>query len=231
MNNGADISLANLKISETMGDYLGEMYRLGLGKTWISTTSLAENLYVSGPATVRMVHRLQKLDLVEHQPYHGVKLTPLGVKAALLNIRRHRLVERFLVEIMEYEWHEVHNKADKLQKGFDQELEDRIDMLMNYPNTCPHGDPIPTRDGVMPELNDKPLTVVATGAKGRITRIKERTPAKLQYLGEIGLVPEATFQLLNRSPFNGPLRLQIGRDEQIIGFDLAAGIWVNCDPK
>lgn len=221
--------LAELNISDTMGDYLGELYRLSHNDTWISTTALAERLGVSGPATVRMVHRLQKFELVEHLPYNGVRLTDLGRKAALMNIRRHRLVERFLVDVLQFGWHEVHDEADVLQKGINQKLEDRIDSLMGHPQTCPHGDPIPTREGYMPLLNDRPLTVVPMGKRGVVSRVKERHPDKLRYMSEIGLIPGAEFEVLSRAPFNGPLRLKLGRNEQVIGYEFAAAIWVRCD--
>ncbi len=215
-------------ISTTMRDYLAEIYRLGQGGVWVSTTALAEQINVSGPAAVRMVRRLHQGGLVDHLPYRGVRLTPAGNKAALLGIRRHRLVERFLVDVLKFGWHEVHEEADELQKGITQRIEDRIDEVMDHPTACPHGDPIPSREGTMPELNDKPLTVVPPGAMGTITRVKTREPEKLQYLAEIGLVPGVAFELVNRAPFNGPLRLKLGPDgrEQVIGVELAAALWV-----
>lgn len=215
------------KISDAMRDYLAEIYRLGQGELWVSTTALAERLEVSGPATVRMVRRLHNLGLVDHLPYKGVRLTPPGKKVALRHIRRHRLVERFLVDVLKFGWDEVHDEADELHKGITQRLEDRIDELMGHPTTCPHGDPIPSISGEIVEIHDKPLTVVPPGSKGKITRVKTREPEKLKYLAEIGLVPGAAFELLNRAPFNGPLRLKIGRTEPIIGAELAAALWVD----
>jgi DtxR family Mn-dependent transcriptional regulator len=214
------------KISDAMRDYLGEIYRLGQGEAWVSTTAVAERLNVSGPATVRMVRRLHKSGLVDHLPYKGVCLTPPGKKVALLNIRRHRLVERFLVDILQFGWHEVHDQADELHRGISQPIEDRIDTLLDHPTACPHGEPIPTRDGVMPELDDKPLTVLPPGTTGEISRVKTHEPEKLRYLADIGLVPNAAFELISRAPFNGPLRLKIGRNEQVIGQELAAALWV-----
>jgi DtxR family Mn-dependent transcriptional regulator len=219
------------KISETMRDYLGEIYRLGHGNAWVSTTALAEVLDVSGPASVRMARRLHEAGLVDHLPYKGIQLTPYGKKVALLNIRRHRLVERFLVDVLMFGWDEVHDKADRLQRGVNQVIEDRMDELMGHPTSCPHGDPIPSQAGVMPALNDKPLTVIPPGRQGTITRVKTREPEKLQYLAEIGLVPGASFELVNRAPFNGPLRLKVGRNEQVIGNELAAALWVQLGGK
>jgi DtxR family Mn-dependent transcriptional regulator len=224
-------SAAKFKISETMRDYLGEIYRLGQGEAWVSTTALAERLNVSGPATVRMVRRLHDYGLVAHAPYKGVRFTPDGKKVALLNLRRHRLVERFLVDVMKFGWHEVHDQADGFQKGITQTIEDRMDDLLGRPTACPHGEPIPSREGVMPELHDRPLTVMPPGTNGVISRVKTHEPEKLLYLAEIGLVPGAPFELLNRAPFNGPLRLQIGRHEQVIGVELAAALWVLPTPK
>lgn len=224
------IPIPDHKISEAMRDYLSEIYRLGHGEAWVSTSALAERLNVSGPATVRMVRRLHKGGLVDHLPYKGVSLTPPGKKVALLHIRRHRLVERFLVDVLKFEWDDVHDVADYLHRGINQRLEDRIDELMGHPTTCPHGDPIPTPDGVMPELGDKPLTVIPPGAKGTISRVKTHEPEKLRYLSEIGLVPGAPFELINRAPFNGPFRLKVGRHEQIIGTELAAALWVLTPP-
>ncbi|RME74443.1 MAG: metal-dependent transcriptional regulator [Chloroflexi bacterium] len=211
-----------------MRDYLAEIYRLGQDRMWVSTTALADRLNVSGPATVRMVRRLHKGGLVDHLPYKGVRLTPPGKRVALLHIRRHRLVERFLVDVLKFGWEEVHFQADALHKGVTQEIEDRMDELMGYPKTCPHGDPIPTREGEMPDLGDVPLTVIPPGTAGKITRVKTHEPEKLRYLARIGLVPETPFELVSREPFNGPLRLKVGRQEQIIGAELAAALWVHC---
>lgn len=219
------------KISDTMRDYLAEIYRLGQGKAWVSTTAVADQLNVSGPAAVRMVRRLHDGGLVDHTPYKGVKLLPPGEKAALLGLRRHRLVERFLVDILKFGWHEAHDQADTLQKGINHLLEDRLDDLMGHPTTCPHGEPIPSKEGVMPELHDKPLKVIPPGGKGAISRIKERNPEKLEYLESIGLMPGTPFELVNRAPFNGPLRLKLDRNEQVIGNELAAGIWVLCNVR
>ena len=222
-----NLPLPDDKISDAMRDYLAEIYRLaGGGKLWVSTTALAERLAVSGPATVRMVRRLHNGGLVDHLPYKGVRLTPPGQKVALRHIRRHRLVERFLVDVLKFGWDDVHNEADELHKGITQRTEDRIDELMGHPTTCPHGDPIPSRDGQIAEIQDIPLTVIPPGTKGKISRVKTREPEKLKYLAEIGLVPGAPFELVNREPFNGPLRLSVGREELIIGAELAAALWV-----
>jgi len=216
-----------LEITSTMRNYLADVYRLGQEASWVSTTNLAESLEVSPPAVVRMVKRLHSAGLLEHQPYQGVRLTPSGVRQALFGLRRHRLVERFLVDVLGFGWHEVHDESDTMQSSITQRIEDRMDEIMGYPTRCPHGEPIPSRDGVMPEIDDLPLTVVSPGDGGEVSRIKTHDPDKLLYLASLKLVPGASFQLISRQPFDGPLRLAIGdRGEQVIGSELAAAIWV-----
>jgi DtxR family Mn-dependent transcriptional regulator len=174
-----------------------------------------------------MVKRLDRLGLLEHLPYQGVNLTPAGTHAALLGIRRHRLVERFLVDVLGFGWHEVHDEADLLQDGVNQKIEDRIDEVLGHPSRCPHGEPIPSRDGTLPQLDDLPLVVVSPGTQGRVSRIKTHDPDKLQYLASLNLLPGTAYKLISRQPFNGPIRLAIaGRGEQVIGGELAAAIWV-----
>lgn len=223
-----DITVTFEEISNAMRDYLAEIHRIGHGKMWVSTTLIAEQLSVSAPATVRMMHRLQNRGLVEHLPYKGVQLTLAGEKVALLAIRRHRLAERFLVDVLKMDWSEVHEEAEVFQRGITSAIEDRIDALMDFPTNCPHGDPIPSKSGVMPQVDDRPLTVVPRGVSGTISRIKTRETEKLQYLAKVGMVPGTPFLLVNRGPFNGPLRARLNdRDEYIIGNELAAAIWVH----
>jgi DtxR family Mn-dependent transcriptional regulator len=215
------------EVTPAMRNYLADIYRLSQGESWVSTTTLAEAMDVSPPAVARMVKRLDGSGLLEHLPYQGVTLTPSGTREALLGIRRHRLVERFLVDMLGFGWHEAHDEADLLQSGVNQKIEDRIDELLGHPTRCPHGEPIPSRDGVMPRLDDLPLIVVSPGMRGQISRIKTHDPDKLQYLANLNLVPGRPYRLVSRQPFNGPIRLEIAdQGEQVIGSELAAAIWV-----
>ena len=102
-----------------------------------------------------------------------------------------------------------------------------MDQMMGHPTRCPHGEPIPSRDGVMPEIDDAPFIIASPGTNGEISRIKTHDPDKLLYLASLKLVPGTPFRLINRQPFNGPLRVAIDdRGEQVIGSELAAAIWV-----
>jgi len=209
-----------------MQRYTAEIYRLQQDHPYVTLSMLGEHVHVSPQAVSRMIRRLKQAGLVVHKPYRGVRLTPEGERIALPAIRRHRLIEVFLVDVMRFGWEEVHNLADVLEPGINQVLEDRIDELTGHPTRCPHGDPIPTRDGVMPPLNDVSLATLRPGTKGRISRVRTHDPEKLRYLAQLGLVPDTPFELLSRAPFNGPLRIRVGNKEHILGHELATTLWV-----
>ncbi|MBZ0278772.1 MAG: metal-dependent transcriptional regulator, partial [Anaerolineae bacterium] len=134
-----------MSASEAMQEYLAEAYRLAYyqqdDNRYISTSALAEVMRVSPPAVTRMVQRLKEAGYLEHEPYRGITLTPAGEREALLSIRRHRLVERFLVDVMAFGWHEVHNEADQLGAVVSDTVIQRMSALAGHPRRCPHGEP------------------------------------------------------------------------------------------
>jgi DtxR family Mn-dependent transcriptional regulator len=215
--------------STAMQEYLAEAYRLAYyqkDNPYVSTSDLADVLHVSAPAVTRMVARLKEAGFLEHEPYRGITLTPSGEREALMSIRRHRLVERFLVDVMKFGWHEVHDAADELGANVTDKLVKRMDEMANFPRRCPHGEPIPTADGVMPHVVDYPLPHAKEGAELVISRVHTHDSEKLQYLNSLGLKPGARFQLLQRAPFNGPLQLKVGNEAHFIGFELAGALRV-----
>lgn len=209
-----------------MSHYLGELYRLGGVEEVVSPTELAEVMEVTPPAAARMIERLEERGLVERIPYQGVRLTERGSKEALREIRYHRLSEAFLVRVMGYGWHEAHDMADALAEVADEEFVRRMDEKAGFPTRCPHGEPIPTAEGEMPEVHDVPLTELSEGAAGRISRVKVREDDKLVYLAEVGIVPDQPFRIEGKAPFGGPVRLAIGRGEQTLGAELASAVRV-----
>jgi len=210
-----------LKISPIMREYLGEIYRLEHSPDGVTTSALAERLEVSPPAVVRMLRRLDEAGMLTHIPYQGVKLSTQGEREALRSIRRHRLLEVFLVRVMGFGWDEVHEQAHGLQLTITDAFEDRMDAVAGFPTHCPHGDPIPTKEGQLTEVNDQLLIEAPVGAQGVIRRVKTDDGDKLRYLAELGLVPGTRFHILNRAPFNGPLRVRAGDREHILGTEIA----------
>lgn len=214
-----------MSISPAMQEYLAEAYRLAYydkDNPYVSTSALAEVMHVSAPAVTRMVQRLKDAGYLEHEPYRGIYLTPAGEREALMNIRRHRLVERFLVDVMKFGWHEVHESADELGPVVSDTLVNRMEHMAGYPRRCPHGEPIPSAEGVMPRVEDEPLSTVKPGSDLVISRVNSHDADVLSYLDELGLKPGTRFRLVARAPFNGPLQLQVGDAVAVIGHELAA---------
>lgn len=210
--------------TDTMRDYLAEAYRLSYyqaSEVYISTSALAEVMHVSAPAVTRMVQRLKEYGYLEHEPYRGILLTELGKREALLTIRKHRLVERFLVDVMKFGWHEVHDYADDFGANVSDLLVDRMDEMAGYPRRCPHGEPIPRKNGIMPRVVDTPLHKVPVGQAYIVSRANTHDSSKLRYLDTMGLRPGAALTLLERAPFNGPLRVRVDGSDHFIGHELA----------
>jgi DtxR family transcriptional regulator, Mn-dependent transcriptional regulator len=218
--------------SAAMQEYLAEAYRLAYYQNddpYISTSALADVMHVSAPAVTRMVQRLKEAGYLEHEPYRGVYLTPKGEREALANIRRHRLVEVFLVKVMQFGWHEVHDQADDLGVVVSEAVVERMDRMAGHPRRCPHGEPIPTAEGRMPRVHDAPLNEAAPGSHLVISRVNTHDMDKLAYLGELGLTPGRRFTLISRAPFKGPIQLQLEDHVQVIGHELA-GVLRVCTP-
>jgi len=213
-------------LSLSMQRYAAEIYRLQQDHPYVSLSDLAGDLDVSAQAVSRMVRRLKDADLVEHEPYRGVRLTAAGERFSLPAIRRHRLIEVFLVRVMGFDWADTHDLAERLEQSINQSLEDRMDEMAGHPTRCPHGEPIPSRDGVMPQIDDVSLVTLRSGERGAISRVRTHDPAKLRYLATIGLVPGVPFDLRSCAPFNGPLRLMYAGQDEVLGYELASSLWV-----
>ncbi|MBX3058138.1 MAG: metal-dependent transcriptional regulator [Anaerolineae bacterium] len=212
--------------SAAMREYLAEIYRLEEETTTVSTTSLADRLNVSAPAVPRMLKRLRNAGYVKHVPYQGFELTELGRQEALKEIRRHRILEVFLVNIMGFSWDETHELADEMSKGLNDTITQRMAAMTDYPSRCPHGEPIPDDNGLLPPVVDSCIMNLAVGTKGRVSRVRTHEPERLQYFATLGLVPGANYEILGRAPFNGPMRLRVEREEVVIGVELTKSLWV-----
>jgi DtxR family Mn-dependent transcriptional regulator len=215
-----------MSVSDTMRRYAAEIYRLQQDHEQVSLSLLTVSVSASAQAISTMVKRLGDGGYLVHEPYRGVRLTAPGEKIAMPALRRHRLVEVFLVRVMKYDWAAAHELADVFEHGVNSELEDRIDELAGRPTHCPHGEPIPSKEGVMPALNDLSLLEVPSGSDCVISRVRTHDMDKLHYIGELGLVPGVPFHLLSCAPFKGPLRLQMKPQDHVIGYELAGSLWV-----
>ena len=209
-----------------MREYLGEVYRFEHRGDRATTGLIAERVGVSLPAVAKMLARLDKAGLLKREPYQGVRLTPSGEREALRSIRRHRLLEVFLVKVMGFGWEETHDHSHALEGALNEALEDRMDEMTGHPTRCPHGDPIPTKDGVMPQVRDVCLADCPPGASGRLSRVRTHDPDKLRYLAGLQLTPGAPISVKSHAPFNGPVRVASGSAEHVLGTELARSLFV-----
>lgn len=212
--------------SQAAEDYLKAIYELQEDEGSASTSGIAARLATSPAACTKMVKQLARMELIVHQPYHGVRLTASGEMVALEVIRHHRLIELYLAKALGYSWDEVHDEAEKLEHHISEDFEDRIEQALDYPQYDPHGDPIPSRAGVIPPLRGKPLTECAEGESLIILRVRDDNPEILKYLTRLGLTLETRLKITEKQPFGGPVTLQLENGTCHVGQELAASLYV-----
>ena len=212
-------------------DYLKAIYKLSHEAAAASTSSIAGRLGVAAPSVTGMLKRLSEQGLVEHVPYYGARLTEDGTEAAVRTIRRHRVLELFLVEVLGYTWDRVHDEAERLEHAVSDELIERMAQVLGEPELDPHGDPIPSASGRMNERRYPALHEVGAGVRAVLRRVSDKDPEMLRYLAELGLVPGALLEVLECAPFNGPLRVRVQGTERIVGSELASSLQVEIESE
>lgn len=213
-------------VSQAVEDYVKAIYLLEQREGKVTTKELALALDVAAPSVTAMIKRLHAMRLVRHTRYRGVSLTPAGRRMALEVIRHHRLLELYLVEALGIPWDQVHDEAERLEHVISEELEERIAERLGHPVADPHGDPIPTKAGEMDQPTYLPLSELSPGTAAIVKRVADQAPAKLRYLGGLGLFPEARVTLLEKAPFGGPMSLEVGETRCTLGDELARHIYV-----
>jgi DtxR family Mn-dependent transcriptional regulator len=214
-------------ITQAAQDYLKAIYMLGQGGQPVTTSALADRLRVSAASVTNMVKRLAETGFVAHTPYQGVILTDVGEKIALEVIRHHRLIELYLQEMLGYPLEDVHDEAERLEHVISEEFEDRIDRALGHPTHDPHGDPIPTKEGRVPAHAWSSLAETEAGRRVVVRRIGDQDPGCLQYLRSLGLLPDVEVEVLEKAPYDGPLRLLVSDDERHVGIDVARNVFVS----
>ncbi len=221
--------------TDGMLDYLAAIYKLAQANDRVTTSALADMMCVSPPAASSMLKRLQDSDFVERSAPDGITLTEQGRLAALQLIRRHRLLEAFLVEVMGFTWDQVDVEAHRLEHSVSAAFEERMDRLSGYPTHCPHGDPIPLKDGTLPDEKLMAVTALEPGQQGVLRRIGTNEPSILRYLSQLKLMPGREIRLVDMAPFNGPVTLELlnlingdaqFNPTQILGSELADQLFV-----
>lgn len=213
------------KVSSSAEEYLLTLYRLESSNERAGSSQLAKMFGVKAPSVTGMLRRLSERGWVRYQRYRPPELTEEGRRVAVQLVRRHRLLETFLVRFLEYSWDEVHEEVQKLEHTVSDRLLERIDNKLGRPRYDPHGDPIPDAQGRMPDHQLVPLTRLEEGGQAEVGRVDNRSRHLLTVLGEIGAFPGTSVTRL-RGPQNGKLSLRVGRREIQLDGDIARLIWV-----
>ena len=210
---------APVQFSVSVEDYLKAIFHLTEGGDAASTTAIAERLGVAAPSVTGMVKRLAEQGLVRHEPYRGAELTGPGRRAALRTVRRHRILEAYLVAFLGYDWGSVHDEAERMEHAVTDLLVERMAQALGNPSVDPHGDPIPAPDGTIAEVIYTPLTEMPAGP-AVVSRVQAEDRERLRYLASVGLVPGADVVVLAHAPFAGPVTVRVGTHTQVIGREL-----------
>ncbi len=218
-------------ISQSSQDYIKTIYKLmhGLSPVESVTTSLvADKMEVAPASATNMLKKLAEMKLVEHTPYQGVVLTPLGKRVALEVIRHHRLLELYLSEVLGYDLDKVDAEADRLEHVISEEFEDKIDAVLGYPTVDPHGAPIPSKDGSIEYGNYLVLSDIPAGQSVRIRQVSDQSAEMLRYMGSMGIKPDVQIEVIGRAPFNGPIEIVVeGGASYSLGLEVAGYIYVS----
>lgn len=222
------------ELSHNIQDYLKWIYEFTLDGSRASTNQLANALGISAASVTNMIQKLSKTQpaYVTYEKHKGVKLTDAGQHAALKIIRRHRLIEHYLVEKLGYRWDEVHAEAEILEHAMSPLLEKRIDAALDHPKFDPHGDPIPDINLKVPHIEQIPLSALEIGKTGCVMRVPNEDPQVLRYLGKFGFKPGSNIKLLARTPYDQTMQVKIIEtgEKAVIGLTLGNKIKIAPEP-
>jgi DtxR family transcriptional regulator, Mn-dependent transcriptional regulator len=210
-------------------DYLKAVWMLQQAESPVATSRIAERLGLTPAAVTAMIKRLAEQGLLRHEPYYGVRLTGAGELAALRIIRRHRVLELFLVEVLGYAWDRVHEEAERLEHAASDELIERLARLLGEPERDPHGNAIPTAEGEVDRGSYPALGELAPGDARRVLEVEVEEPEQLRYLGSLNLYPGAEVEVVEKSPFEGPIQLCVNGERTVISHALAQRIRMRHD--
>ncbi len=232
-------------LTEKMEEYLEALFKLGLEEEKVTPTRLAEYLGVTPPTVLDMLRRMETDGFVhyaaagkgegkgkkEARARRAITLTHKGERAAKTLVRRHRLSERFLTDVLGLDWESAHREACRFEHVISPEVEEKLAEMLGNPETCPHGYPIPDDKGRIREDEEvKPLCDFCADEKGCIARVVEEEPQLLQYLASLGLLPDVELQVKEVAPFGGPLLVKIGDTQYALGREVASKIYTRKGP-
>jgi DtxR family Mn-dependent transcriptional regulator len=217
-----------VKATQSEEEYLERIYRFEeSGKKRVKTTDLAKDLGISPASVTEMLSEtLSKKGLVDYEPYKGVKLTKKGKTIASSIVRKHRLAERLLVDVVGVNWDESHDEACKLEHALSEGVIEKLDKALGNPASCPHGNIIPDQEGNAAPDNSQPLTDYEPPSEVEVTRISNERADLLNQLCSLGIFPGVKLKVLQKTPMGGPLLVNLGKCQIAVGKDIAKQIRV-----
>ncbi len=214
-------------LTPTVENYLKALFLLDpYANKEVATGELAHSIGVTPGSATSMIKTLAQIDLVMHRPHYGVQLTSRGRELAVHVVRRHRIVELFLVQILGMDWSQVHEEAEKLEHVVSDEVVERLDTLLGHPTVDPHGDPIPTAQGKLPHRTLTQLASCNEGDCVSVARIGNQDTAFLQFAEENGLLLGTSIVITSRNDMGDSITLQSGEKEVVLGLAAAGRIEV-----
>ncbi len=207
-------------------DFLKAVYVLQQQADRVSTNALAEALDIKAPSVTDMARRLESNGFLNYEKYRGVWLTEQGRAVALKVLRRHRLIELYLVQELGYALHEVHDEAEILEHNVSDRFVRALAEKMGNPDVDPHGDPIPDAQGVMIKRDLTPLSEITLNTPATVARLRAEETDMLQHILERGLRLNAHIEVTGRDPFEGPITVLVDGQERVVGHTVASSVWV-----
>jgi DtxR family transcriptional regulator, Mn-dependent transcriptional regulator len=203
-------------LSQTEENYLKAIYKIAEKEgNKVSTNALAERLQTKASSVTDMIKKLAEKQLVVYEKYQGVQLTTAGETIAIQIIRKHRLWEYFLVHKLGFKWDKVHEIAEELEHIYSDELIDRLDTFLGYPQHDPHGDPIPNKEGKFAKHQSFRLDLAAVGEKVLITGVIDHSNSFLQYLEEQGLELGSVLEIESIASFDKSIKINLNKDKNL----------------
>jgi DtxR family Mn-dependent transcriptional regulator len=216
--------------SQSVEDFIKAVYSLQQQEERVSTNALSAALNISAPSVTDMAQRLVGAGLVDYERYKGVVLTTAGREMALSVLRRHRLIELYLVRELGYELREVHKEAEQLEHAVSDRFVEAIARKMGDPDFDPHGDPIPSADGTVTQRHLLPLSELPENVNALVSQLKTSSPEMLQHILDRGFKLDSRVEVVARDPFEGPITTRVDGHERMIGHNVAECILVETNP-
>jgi DtxR family transcriptional regulator, Mn-dependent transcriptional regulator len=212
--------------SKAVENFLKAVYELEHSMDRVSTNALADSLGIKAPSVTDMARRMVEAGLINYKKYHGVTLTEQGRTIALQVLRRHRLIELYLVSELGYDLHEVHDEAENLEHAVSDRFIEALAIKLGNPEIDPHGDPIPTADGSIIDRDLVPLSALPLHCPAVVARLTAEDTMMLQYVLDRGLHLNTPLQVIEKEPFDGPLTIEIDGMRRIIGHNIGETVLV-----